>query len=124
MSDWRSIKCRDVDWYACGVSRRAAHIVSRMCSTWCETSPFEFERKEPKLGQSGSWRNLTLGELADNGERWWRRNGRDIGEMSKEVIRRTIDMAAESKTVTLSPVAPDAYVPRCEREGEQQRGWR
>lgn len=101
MVDWRSIPCRVVDWYACGVSRRAARGIHRDCIGFTDAT-------------LGPWHGLSLGELADMGERQWRRFI-SIGDQSVEVIKATIDMAAEGKSITKPDKAPDAYVPKCER---------
>lgn len=121
MSDWRSIPLQNVDWYACGVSRRSGHILSRMTKVpyrGPHDRPLPDNFPNPENGGRGDWSGMTLGEFADKGERWWRRHGHNIGDVVKEVIRRTIDMAAEGQRVTIieDGKAPDAYVPRCERE--------
>lgn len=118
--DWRSIPLDVVDWSACGVSRRASHKIQFMTSPPLRT---RFDRAKPEgwpdpdqtYGERGSWCQMTLGDLADRGETWWRRHGYMVGDMAMEVIRRTIDMAAEGKQVRHPGRAPDAYVPQCER---------
>lgn len=112
MVDWRSIPCRVVDWYACGVSRRASHKVHRLCLP---------ERVTPNWRTpAGPWAALTLGTLADMGEREWRTTAEyGIGDKAMEVIKATIDLAAEGKSITKPPKAPDAYVPKCERTGQE-----
>lgn len=105
---WREIPCREVDWEICGVSRRAALKVRFACRVGKEDGGLAFN--------SGPWAHMTLGEIADMGVRAWRRSAENIGDLAQQVIMRTIDMAAEGKRVTYPKVAPDAYVPRCERE--------
>lgn len=114
---WREIPVHLIDWNACGVSRRSASDVRR------ESRPEYIWKADGKPGDPGNvrpgvWYGMTLGELADRGERWWRRSAKyGIGPKAKEVIRRTIDMAAERpESVLLPAVAEDAYVPASERD--------
>ena len=105
---WRSIPCSKVDWYKCGVSRRAAHKVVRNCRLGKDDGG--------DCWKSGPWAKLTLGELADAGVRAWRISSEyGIGPAAEQVIKTTIDMAAEGQDVLLPERAPDAYVPKCER---------
>lgn len=111
MTDWRSIPLRRVDWNRCGVSRRAAHAIHWMCRSLRGQQPPE----NPESLKMGAWGGMTLGELADRGERWWWRCGYLVGPKGQEVIRRTIDMAAAGDCVTLTGASSDAYVPKSER---------
>lgn len=114
MSDWRSIMATDVDWTANPISLRAGYKVRMMCSpiyhgpngkAWSATS-------------CGAWSDLTLGQVADLGERHWRRCS-NIGNLGVKVIKWGIDAAAEGRCpMLLASGAPaaDAYVPQAERE--------
>jgi len=113
MSDWRSIRAQDVDWTPNPISRRAGYHVRMMCSpvylgptgkAWSATS-------------RGAWSDLTLGQIADLGERHWRRCS-NIGDLGVSVIKWGIDAAAEGRCPMLpasGAPAADAYVPRIER---------
>ena len=107
--NWRDIRCADVDWGVAwvrtGSEAKIRYAIMRMC------------RPESRHFAAGEWHHLTLGELADRGEREWRSVG-GIGHKAVDLIKATIDRAAEGKPVTKSAPQPDAYVPRCEREGE------
>lgn len=95
---WRDINCRVVDWIGLNDhSCRAARTVSRLCRT--EHDP---------------WWSLSLGDVADMGERRWRHMP-FIGDKAVLVIKRTIDLAAEGEMVTAKAAAADAYIPTCER---------
>ena len=95
--DWRSIPARVIDW-------RGQHQLYGRCVYALSLAVRE---KEP-------WHSLTLGQIADMGERQWRRvNG--VGDKGVEAIKDVIDRAAEGKNITTDGKAPDAYIPKCER---------
>jgi len=119
MSDWRSIRAHDVDWTASPISRRAGYKVRMMCSPiylspsgkpWSDTG-------------CGAWHDLTLGQIADLGERHWLRCA-NIGDLGVRVIKWGIDAAAEGRCPMLpasGAPAVDAYIPQAERkEGEDE----
>jgi hypothetical protein len=96
MADWRSIPCKDVQWDAVpGNPRRVCYNLYRQC-------------REPAHGM-GKWHDKSLGDIADMGERQWRREVENCGEVTMEAIRRTIDYAAAGGAVTRNR---DAYQPR------------
>jgi len=98
-TDWRSIRCADVQWDATpGVPRRCRWFLFRRC-------------RPPKDGSDAdeySWHDKTLGDVADMGERAWRRQG-GWGETATEAVKLTIDYAAAGYDVTHKRAA---YVPR------------
>ena len=119
MKSWREIPVSKIEWSVNPISSRAGGWVDWMCSDRWKTSQWKHERdRTPQPGQRGYWCDMTLGQLADAGQRWWRRNGANIGPMAMDVIRWVIDEAAEGrcplKPESGSP-APDAYVPKAER---------
>lgn len=102
-STWRDIPCRVVDWIGLNDhSYRAARAVWNLCANDRE------------------WSALTLGDVADMGERRWRHMP-FIGDKAVLVIKRTIDLAAEGKMVTAKVTAADAYIPACERDKENNQ---
>lgn len=104
VATWRDIPCADLDWIGLNDhSYRAARAVDRLCRT--EWDP---------------WGSLSLGELADMGERRWRHHP-GIGDKAVLVIKRTIDLAAEGEMVTAKAAAADAYIPTCERDKENNQ---
>lgn len=105
MSEWRTIKCADVDWFCAGGSRRAAHKVRYLCRNVDAPTVYD---------TPGEWSQLTLGQLADMGVRAWT-YPTGMGVAGVDVIKRVIDAAAAGQDVTKA-LAPDAYVPRIERE--------
>lgn len=106
--NWRDIRCADVDWGVAwagsAAESKARYTLRRMC------------RAEEKHRPAGKWNHLTLGDLANMGERRWQSFG-GIGVKAVDIIKAIIDSAAEGKPVTEGAPQPDAYVPRCEREG-------
>lgn len=101
--DWRTIRCADVQWDLIPGTRRA---VTRRLAIQC-SPPTEYVRKhEPDAER---WDDLTLGQLADRGERWWIRHGDHFGTIAVEVIKTIIDAAAAGYDVTRMK---DAYVPK------------
>jgi len=100
-SHWRQIKCADVQWNSIpGVSNRMASPLFRQCSP-----PTAYDDKDVER-----WHELTLGQLADRGEIWWRRSARvGLGAVATEVVKLVIDHAAAGFDVTRKA---DAYVPR------------
>jgi hypothetical protein len=110
MTDWRDIPLCDIDWRR--VIRRG-HVAGKL--TWLCYEP----RTAHPVANRGEWAKMTLGELANMGERWWQRYP-GIGAVATEAIKDVIDRAATGENVRRpSPdtPAPDAYVPRCERKG-------
>ena len=100
-NDWRQIKCRDVQWASVpGVSVRVTYSLYRQCSSHEHDTENEAERK---------WAFLTLGELADRGERRWHQDLQNAGPVTIEAIKLAIDYAAAGYEITRMP---DAYVPR------------
>lgn len=99
--EWRMIKCADVQWHAIpGASKRAAWLLLRQCSP-----PTQYDDKDAE-----HWHELTLGQLADLGERWWRRSVRiGFGPAAVSAVKLAIDHAAAGFDVTRKA---DAYTPR------------
>lgn len=102
MSEWRNIRCSDVNWHLLGAGR-VAWVLKSLCRVVPE--PTEYN-------PSGDWAHLTLGQLADMGVKAWTRPT-GMGAKGVEAIKAIIDAAAEGQNVT---TATDAYVPKVERE--------
>ena len=112
MADWREIPLCEIDW------RRVigrGHVAGKL--TWlC----YESKNYRNRMASRGEWADMTLGELANMGERWWQRFS-GIGEVATECIKDVIDRAAEGEDLrrpSADTPAHDAYVPKSEREGE------
>lgn len=99
-TDWRSIKCATIQWHSVpGISRRIAWMLLRQCRPATQYDPEGCER----------WHDLTLGQLADMGERAWRSSGYGFGPTTLEGIKLAIDHAAAGVDITRPA---DAYKPR------------
>lgn len=110
MASWRDIPASDVQWGDNPISRRAGMAVSRLCRKWGRSEPVsEFS--------TGAWSGLTLGQIADLGERHWLRMS-DVGATAVEVIKWVIDEAAEGRCPTR---IYEPYVPRIERNTPESR---
>ena len=109
-SNWREIPLCEIDWRR--VIRRG-HVAGKL--TWLCYPP-----KKTGIMDRGEWADMTLGELANMGEIWWQRFS-GIGKVATECIKEVIDRAAEGEDLrrpSADTPAPDAYVPKSEREGE------
>lgn len=97
--DWRGIPLAEVNWsLACTESPKVRHLLFRQC----RTSPLTGEER---------WSSMTLGDLADKGDRWWVRSVRyGLGEKGVAAIKRLIDMAAAGLDVCGRECS--AYVPQ------------
>ena len=95
---WREIPAREVDWslHYTGAHSSPRNAIWRLCRPDWE------------------WGDMTLGDIADLGERGWRRMP-SIGDRGVELLMSTIDAAAEGQDVREKKVA-GGYVPKCERE--------
>lgn len=100
-SPWREIRCAEVEWHAIpGASKRVGWLLLRQCSP-----PTEYDDKNVER-----WHELTLGRLADLGERWWRHSaGMGFGTEASKAVKLAIDHAAAGFDVTRKA---DAYTPR------------
>ena len=109
-STWREIPLCEIDW------RRVigrSHVAGKL--TWLCYPP-----NKTGIMDRGEWADMTLGELANMGERWWQRFS-GIGEVATECIKDVIDRAAEGEDLrrpSADTPAPDAYVQTSEREGD------
>ena len=112
MTNWREIPLCEIDWRR--VIRRG-HVAGKL--TWlCYPEKSDTARG---IAHRGEWAGMTLGELANMGERWWQRFP-GIGEVATDCIKDVIDRAAEGEDLRFPSAetpAPDAYVPACERDG-------
>lgn len=105
---WRDIPLPEINWEVPLGRCRSANHLRASC-------------RIPREGDGSSWNKqrwsgMTLGELADKGERWWQSyaaGGVNIGPKAVELIKLTIDMAASGKDVRM---AIDRYIPACERD--------
>ena len=99
--EWRSTPAKDVQWEATpGVSRRVCWNIYRQC-----------QPPSAAIAVAGEvrWNEKTLGDIADMGERMWRRQIANCGDVTIEAIKLTIDYAAAGHGVT---ARIDAYKPR------------
>lgn len=97
---WTSIRCQDVEWDAVtGIYGAPLRILTRLSREPKGTFPDD---------RAGLWKNWTLGDLANVGEREWR-GIPGVGDTTVEAIKLTIDAAAAGVDVTKSP---HAYEPR------------
>ena len=110
--NWRDIKAVEIDWVDNPISQRAGYKVRMMCSQIYIERRTSWTRYE-----CGGWSDMTLGQIADMGERAWRRCS-NIGDLGVCVIKWGIDEAAEGRCPMLpgnGAPAADAYVPKAER---------
>ena len=109
---WREIPLCEIDW------RRVigrGHVAGKL--TWLCYEPGSVRNT---MDNRSEWSGMTLGELANMGERWWKRFP-GIGEVAADCIKDVIDRAAEGEDLRFPSAetpAPDAYVPRGERPTE------
>jgi len=113
MENWREIKAAVVDWEINPISKRGGGYVRMMCSEmfWCELS-------HPT--SCGAWSNLTLGCIADLGEKHWLRC-RNIGPKVVMVIKWILDESASGRCPFLGAKgmkASDAYEPTIRGAGQ------
>lgn len=102
-SAWRSIPAKDVQWDATpSVPHRVTWNLYRQCR------PHSGARPLPE-NTPARWHDKTLGDIADMGERAWRKAVDNCGPKTIEAIRLTIDYAAAGYCVTAKI---DAYRPR------------
>lgn len=114
-NDWRAIPAKDIAWRDNPISRRAGRHIEHMCS------PYWAENGDKHERSWGGWSALTLGAIANLGERYWLRCN-SIGQQAVSVIRWVIDEAAEGRcpmTPSSGLPATDAYVPQSERQQER-----
>jgi hypothetical protein len=109
MTDWRETPLCEIDW------RRVigrGHVAGKL--TWLCYEPGSVRNT---MDNRSEWAGMTLGELANMGERWWQRFP-GIGEVATACIKDVIDRAAEGEDLRFPSAetpAPDAYIPACER---------
>lgn len=104
MSDeqpWRSIPLIEIDW---GITGCTGHIRSTLFS---HSNP----PRDPRWPQGHEWVGLTLGNLADMGEREWLR-ATGVGVVAVRVIKEIIDRAAAGENVTTAGTGTHSYVPQ------------
>jgi len=102
MSEWRSINLSEVVWDTVKGRCRASLELAR------QSRPSRIDESDVR------WSQMTLGDLANIGEKAWR-NVPGIGNTAVSLIKDTIDAAANGVVIIKQAVAQDAYVPRCER---------
>ena len=106
--DWRNIPCSLVDWHCLSsINRRTALLIERQCS-----EPTKYTREHYPEEAEGRWTSLTLGELADRGEKWWVRRGERIGKACVDAIKSMIDHAAAGYEIRKDHHSTQAYQPR------------
>ena len=99
MSDWRAIQLDRVNWRITASSRNAMVL-------FAHSKP----PRDPKYPDGHEWAGMTLGELADMGERkWWRTA--NVGVKAVAAIKELIDRAAAGEDVTVG-IDGDSYQPQ------------
>lgn len=99
MSDWRAIPLDRVNWRITASSRNAMVLFSH------STPP-----RDPKYPAGHEWAGMTLGDLADMGERkWWRTA--NVGVKAVAAIKELIDRAGAGEDVTIR-IDGDSYQPQ------------
>ena len=100
-ADWRAIPLIEVDWQITGCT---GHV----CSTL-----FNHSRPphDPRWPEGHEWTSLTLGDLADMGEREWLR-ATSVGAVTVSTIKEIIDRAAAGEDVTVKDAGTHSYTPR------------
>ena len=97
--NWRDIPARTVDWSI--VQRGNFRSV-----LWNLSRPLPDQYQN-----GGAWRDLTLGQIADMGERRWRREP-GVGDVTVLAIKELIDRAAAGEDVTECAVSGEPYTPQ------------
>ena len=96
---WRSIPLDRVNWRIAASSRNAMVLFAHSVPP-----------RDPKYPAGHEWAGMTLGELADLGERkWWRTT--NVGVKAVAAIKELIDRAAAGEDVTIG-IDGDSYVPQ------------
>ena len=104
--DWRSIPAAAVDWELNPISTRGGGYVRMMCN-------HIYWRSDKHPTGCGGWKDMTLGDIADLGEKYWLRCT-NIGPKVVLVIKWILDEAASGRCPFLAATgrkAADAYVP-------------
>jgi len=105
--NWRTIRMDEIDWRAVQsmpeIGGHAGGALRRLSVGYPSVAA------EPYW--PGCWQNLTLGDVADLGERDLLRHS-GFGKKTLAALRRVIDMAASGKLPLLGNPAPDALRPR------------
>lgn len=101
MSDWRAIPLIEVNW---SITDCTGHV----CNTL-----FNHSRPphDPKFPQGHEWAGLTLGDLADMGEREWLRAA-GVGPAAVATIKEVIDRAAAGGNVKRNDTGKRPYTPQ------------
>ena len=102
MSDeqpWRSIPLDRVNWRLAASSRNAMVLFAHSVPP-----------HDPTYSESHEWAGMTLGELANLGERKWSRT-LNVGVKAVAAIKELIDRAAAGEDVTIG-IDGDSYQPQ------------
>lgn len=89
MTDWRTIPLERVNWRVSATTRNAMALFTH-------SKP----PRDPKYPAGHEWAGMTLGQLADLGERKWAR-ATNVGPKAVEAIKEIIDRAATGEDVTV-----------------------
>jgi hypothetical protein len=108
MIEWRTIPAPAIEWPDNPISKNAGYKIEWLCFAPLSTSEYD-----ARYGR-GAWHTVTLGDIADFGERRWDRM-QGVGPKGVEVIKWIIDEAAQGRC-PMKPgsgyPATDAYSPR------------
>ena len=96
---WREVPMAEIDWSALKPTiGRPVHALRRLSRPW--SNPTEYG--------SGSWHDLTLGDVADMGRREIMRH-LDVGEAALVALQKIIDMAAAGSLPMISATGRPAH---------------
>ena len=106
LASWRDLRLGDIDWRVYGWRglRKSA-----LRDYTCRVTGRRYK---------GDLSDMTLGQLADAGERFWRYE-LSCGPVGAGYMKALIDRAAGGVDLRKGGFAPDAYVPRAEREAQR-----
>jgi len=107
-TDWRAIPAKHIEWGDNAISVIAGYKVAFLCH-----EPSESLRATASPRGYGAWSGLTLGDVADLGERRWLRMS-GVGPKGVKLIKWIIDEAAQGRCPMKAGSghpATDAYAP-------------
>ena len=96
---WRTTPLDRVNWRITASSRNAMVLFAHSVPP-----------RDPKYPDGHEWAGMTLGELADLGERKWAR-ATNVGVKAVAAIKEMIDRAASGEDVTVG-IDGDSYQPQ------------
>jgi hypothetical protein len=111
--DWREIKMTEIDWRALRAHLgRSNSILRRLTHGYTDQTTHDYG--------AGSWRELTLGQVADKGRREILRHT-GMGEVALCSLQLLIDLAAKGGCPMTTGQAVDALKPSGETPWAERR---